>query len=135
MPSTRPSRPSVVSSRDRDGQTVMAVAISNRPGEHATLHAEDFARIISAHGWTAWFINDSNGRTPTVLIRSRADRRQYAVARLVMGEPKGRMVVPVDGDLLNLRKPNLITHQGSPAGQRRSSSKAPTESEGSNLGT
>lgn len=127
-------RPSVVSHQDRDGRSVMAVSISNCPGEHAIVYAEDFARIITAHGWGSWFINDSRGRAPAVLLKSRADQRQHYVARLVVHDPKGRMVDTVDGNLLNLRRSNLLTRPGSPAGQRRMRSKAPAESADADLG-
>lgn len=134
--STELARPSMVSSRDRDGRTVTAVAISNSPGDFAIVYADDFARITAVYGQGAWFVNKRTTRAPAVLLQSSKDggRCQHLVARLVMGEPKGRMVEPVDGDLLNLRSSNLVSRRGGRGGQRKAASKGPTESTGGDLG-
>lgn len=95
---------------------MIAMALSNAPGRSALVYVEDFCRLISEHGASAWFVNRRTTRKPSVLLKSRADGRQHLVSRLVARDPAGHLVETRDSDFANLRRGNISTRVGGQGG-------------------
>lgn len=127
------SRPSIISSKDRNGRVVVSVSILNSQ-DTATLYVEDWLALITAHGFSAFYRNKAVRHAGHVLFKSKRDRRVYVVARAIMGDRKGSMVEVADGDLSNLRRSNLYYRKGGTGGIRRSDGKARAEPAGADLG-
>ena len=101
----------VLHSRDDDGRPVVGVPLTNRPGSHAWLYATDYAAILNDYGDRPWFVNDNGKGGLYVRFRGTDCANLVMVARLVVGDPRARMVRYRDGNSLNLRSRNLEAHK------------------------
>lgn len=97
----------VIHSRDDDGRAVVGVPLSNRPGLHAWLYAEDHETIVLEYGTASWFVNDNGDGRLYVRLRNTDSHRNVMVSRLVVSDPAVSIVRYRDGDRLNLRRGNL----------------------------
>lgn len=99
---------------DADGNRLAHIALAHTH-ERATLHAEDYERVLAQGFSPYWAIASTGGRHRYVLVQARSPSnvgRSLTVARLVAQAGKGQRVGYADGDRLNLRRENLVLIKG-----------------------
>ncbi len=99
---------------DADGNRLAHIALAHTH-ERATLHAEDYERVLAQGFSPFWAIASTGGRHRYVLVQARSPSnvgRSLTVARLVAQAGKGKRVGYADGDRLNLCRENLVLVEG-----------------------
>lgn len=99
---------------DNAGRELAHVPLANRE-ERATLYAEDYRRLMAGEWSPCWQLTNVGWKFPYVLVRAlnpKGKHRTLTVARLVAQVGKGQRVSYADGNRLNLRRDNLLIHEG-----------------------
>lgn len=99
---------------DPDGNRLAHLPLAHT-SERATLYADDYERVVADGYSPCWSFASTGGRQKYVLVNARSPNnapRSFTVARLVAEAGKGQLVSYADGDRLNLRRENLLLHEG-----------------------
>jgi hypothetical protein len=114
MSKTNPLRP-VRYFTDSDGMHCALVPLPN--GDHATIYADDYARIIEGGASSNWQLNyNGSPRNNRGYVKAELPGRDLrTVARLVMQTRYAQQVKYRDGNPLNLRRSNLVVVSGGKA--------------------
>jgi hypothetical protein len=100
------------------GRDAVRVELTNAPGRHAILDADDFAALVARGYSRSWYLNQSGtGQTYVRLSCSKWLGYNETVARLIVSAGNGQVVKYRDGDPLNLRRGNLTVHRGRAKGK------------------
>lgn len=111
-------KPRPVQKARRDFRDVILVPIGRDQDQHATILVEDYDALVNDYKASGnWFqVGQGKGAVMCRVLKDwdqpDSEGTTYSVARLIMKAGKGEVVVPRDGDHLNLMRGNLQIRKG-----------------------
>jgi hypothetical protein len=102
----------IIHRRDPNGREIVGIPLSNRPGSHAWLYADDHRRVVAMIGQSRWFANRNTKGQEYVRASCPRTGRNVMIARLIEGDWARTAIRYRDGNRLNLRGINLEAQAG-----------------------